>query len=109
MKATIIFNEVDDYAECVIDGEPAKRFQNVYLAAAHAGLQGAAEFEVKEIDCEHLEGVLFWFQHGLARRAKQEATAAKQSRAAFYGPRAQRNREMGRNRFGRFRGLAREY
>jgi hypothetical protein len=108
--AVITYNEIDDYAECVITGGAPWRFPSVIGAACHAGVEGATEIEFRQLaDGDMLADALYWFRQGRARREKQEATAAKQSRQAFYGPRVRRNREMGRNRFGQFRGLAREY
>jgi hypothetical protein len=110
VTATIIYNEADDYAECVIDGACPWRFPSVIGAACHAGVRGATEIEFHELtDGDMLATALFWFRKGQERRAKQEAEAVKWSREAFYGERAQRDKAMSRNRFGEFRGLAESY
>jgi hypothetical protein len=106
MKATIIFNEIDSYAEVRIETAKPRRYPSVIHAATYAGLAGATEVEVREVSAEQLAEIVFWFGKGQERRAKQEAEAAKWSRRAFNGKGA---RQMGRDRFGKFRGLALEY
>jgi hypothetical protein len=105
-QATIIFNEVDDYAEVSIDGGQPRRYWTITEAAIYAGLSGATEVEAREVDGEQLAQILFWFGKARERKAKLEAAAAKASWRAFHGKGA---RHMSRDRFGKFRGLALEY
>jgi hypothetical protein len=106
-QAVIIYNEIDGYTEVTIDGGRPSRFDSIKDAAFCAGLRGATEVEVRELsDGDMLVEVLVWFRKGQARYENQEAQAARWSRRAFNGKGA---RQMGRDRFGRFRGLAIEY
>jgi hypothetical protein len=106
VTAVITYNEIDDYAEVRIETAAPRRFPSVIYAATFAGLAGATEVEAREVGAEQLTEIVFWFREARARREKQEAQAAEWSQRAFHGKGA---RQMIRDRFGKFRGLAIEY
>jgi hypothetical protein len=105
-KATITINEVDDYTEVIIDGGKAERFPNLWAAAVHAALAGATDYEIgPALTMDQVAEFKAATAKGQELRADAEARWERLGRAVF----SPRRRVMGRDRFGKYRGLAIEY
>jgi hypothetical protein len=105
-KATITINEVDSYSEVSIDGGRPERYPNLWGAALKAALAGATDYEVgPALTMDQVAEFKAATAKGQELRADTEARWERLGKLVF----SPRRRAMGRDRFGKFRGLAIEY